>query len=67
MNTNLTQIHDNTFMYLLPQMGTEYLDKRDFQSRNFAMHKDSGQIQLHLETYINLSNKQIMNKKSKIN
>lgn len=35
-------------------MGTEYLDQRDLQGGDLAMHEDARQIQLHLETNIDL-------------
>ncbi len=50
----LTQVHDNALVDLLPQMGSEYLDEGDFQCRDLAVHEDSGQIQLYLETYVHL-------------
>ena len=52
--TYLTQIHDNTFMYLLPQVSSEYLNQWDFQCWDLAMHEDSCQIKLHLEAHIHL-------------
>mmetsp|Transcript_46858 Transcript_46858/g.74594 ORF Transcript_46858/g.74594 Transcript_46858/m.74594 type:complete len:250 (+) Transcript_46858:1874-2623(+) len=51
---DLTQIHDDTLMDLLPQVGAEDLDQRDLQGGNLAMHKDSGQIQLHLEAHVDV-------------
>ena len=41
-------------MNLLPQMGTEDLDKRNFEGRNLAVQEDTGQIQLDLETDVNV-------------
>lgn len=33
-------------------MGTEDLNQRDLQRWDFAVHEDTGQVQLHLETDI---------------
>ena len=52
--TYLTEIHDNTLVYLLPQVSTEDLDQGDFQCWDLAMHEDSRQIKLYLETHIHL-------------
>jgi len=38
----------------LPQVSTEDLDQGDLQCGDLAVHEDSRQIQLHLETYIHL-------------
>jgi hypothetical protein len=35
-------------------MCTEYLDKRDLERGDLAVQEDSSQIQLHLETNINI-------------
>ena len=50
----LTEIHDDTLVYLLPQVSSEDLDEWDLECRNFTMHEDTRQIQLHLETYVHL-------------
>lgn len=42
-------------MDLLPQVGTEDLDERNLQCRDLAVHEDTSQIQLHLETNIDLN------------
>lgn len=55
--TDLTKIHDNTLVYFLPQVSSEDLDEGDLQSWDLAVHKDSCQIQLHLETYIHLEHR----------
>lgn len=44
-------------MDLLPQVSSEYLDKRDLQCGDLAMHEDSCQVQLYLEAYIYLPGK----------
>lgn len=49
-------------MNLLPQVSSEDLDQGDLESGNFAMHEDSSEIQLHLETDIYLKNKNGENK-----
>lgn len=41
-------------MNLLPQVSPEDLDQGDLECWNFAMHEDTSQIQLHLETDIHL-------------
>lgn len=51
---HLTQVHDDALVDLLPQVGTEDLDKGDLQCGNFAMHEDARQVQLHLEAHIHL-------------
>ena len=35
-------------------MRTEDLDQTNFQGRDLAMHEDTGQIELHLETDVNI-------------
>jgi hypothetical protein len=35
----LAEIHDNGFMHFLPQVSTEYLDQRDLERWDLAMHK----------------------------
>lgn len=44
-------------MNLLPQVSSEDLDQGDLEGGNFAMHEDSSEIQLYLETHIYLKNK----------
>lgn len=51
---DLTEIHDDRLMNLLPQVSTEDLDQRDLQSRNLSVHEDARQVELHLETDIDL-------------
>lgn len=41
-------------MDLLPQVSSEYLNERDLQCGDLAMHEDSCQVQLHLKAYIYL-------------
>ena len=53
----LTQVHHNTLVDFLPQMGSENLNEWDLQCWNLAMHKYSCQVKLHLETNINLKRK----------
>ena len=50
----LTQVHDHALVDFLPQVSTENLDEGDLQSRNLAVHEDSSQVQLHLETHVHL-------------
>lgn len=44
-------------MNLLPQVSPEDLDQGNLEGGNFAMHENSSEIQLHLETHIHLRNK----------
>ena len=41
-------------MDFLPQVSSENLDEGDLQCRDLAVHEDSSQIQLHLETHVHL-------------
>ena len=41
-------------MDLLPQMGSEDLDQGDLESRNLAVQEDTSEIQLHLETDVDI-------------
>lgn len=41
-------------MYLLPKMGPEDLNQGDLERRNLAVQEDTGQIQLHLETDVDV-------------
>lgn len=51
---NLTQVHNNRLVDLLPQMGTENLDQRDFECWNFAVQEYASQVELHLETNVDI-------------
>ena len=51
---HLTQVHDDALVDFLPEMRTEYLDQRDLQSRNLAVHKNTRQVKLHLETDVHV-------------
>ena len=67
---HLTQVHNNTFVNLLPQVSSEDLDQTDLQRRDLTVpvervssgicvqqrcsHEDTSQIQLHLETDVNV-------------
>ena len=51
---DLTQIHDDTFVDLLPQVGSEDLDEGNLQRGDFPVHEDTSQIELHLETDVNI-------------
>lgn len=53
-NTYLTEIHDDALMNLLPQVSPEDLNERDLQRGDLAVHKDSRQIELYLETHVHL-------------
>jgi len=35
-------------------MSSEDLDQRDFESGDFAVHEDPGEVQLHLETNVDI-------------
>ena len=50
----LTKVHCHRLVNLLPQMGTEDLDKRDLQCRNLTVKEDTRQIKLHLETDVDV-------------
>jgi hypothetical protein len=49
---DLAQIHDDGLVNLLPQMGPENLNQGYLERWNLAVQKDTGQIQLYLETNI---------------
>lgn len=51
---DLTEIHDNGLVNLLPEMCTEDLNQGDLQSRDFAVHENACEIQLHLETDVHV-------------
>ena len=48
------QIHDYTLVDLLPQMGPEYLNERDFERGDLPMHENPRQIKLDLETDVDV-------------
>lgn len=52
--TYLTEIHDNALVNLLPQVSPEDLNEGDLQCGDLAVHKDSRQVKLHLETHVHL-------------
>lgn len=54
-HTNLTKIHDDALMNLLPQVSSEDLNEGDLQCWDLAVHEYSSQIKLHLETDIHLN------------
>lgn len=41
-------------MNLLPQMRPEYLDERDLEGRNLSVHENPSQIELDLESHVNI-------------
>lgn len=47
--TYLTKIHNYRFVNFLPQVSSENLNKRDFQSRDFTVHENARQIKLYLK------------------
>ena len=51
---DLTQVHDHTLVNLLPQVRTEDLDERDLKGWNLAVHENTRQIKLDLETDIHV-------------
>ena len=51
---DLTEIHNDGFMNLLPQMSTEHLYERNLQCRNLAMEEDAGEIELNLEADVDV-------------
>ena len=51
---DLTHIHNNGFVNLLPQVGAEDLNQRNFERRNFAVHEDSGEVELDLEADVDV-------------
>ena len=46
--------HSGPAIDLLPQVSSEYLDERDLQCGDLAVHEDSCQVQLHLEAHIDI-------------
>lgn len=55
---HLTKIHDDALVNLLPQVSSEDLNEGDLQCRDLAVHEDSCQIKLHLETNVHLQTRQ---------
>lgn len=51
---DLTQVHHDAFVDFLPKMGPENLNQGDLQGGNLTMHEDTSQIELNLETNINI-------------
>jgi hypothetical protein len=51
---DIPKIHHDRFMYFLPQMGSEYLNERDFQCRDLAVQENTRQVELHLETDVDV-------------
>ena len=51
---DLTQIHDNRLVNLLPQMGSENLNERDLERGDLSVQEDTRKIQLDLETDIDV-------------
>lgn len=54
-HTNLTKIHDDALVNLLPQVGPKDLNEGDLQCGDLSVHEDSSQIKLHLETHVDLN------------
>ena len=46
--------HSEKILTLLPQMRTEDLDERDLQGRDLAVHEDTRQVKLDLETDVDV-------------
>ena len=40
----LAEVHYDSLVDFLPQMGSEDLNERDFKSWNFAVHKDASEV-----------------------
>jgi hypothetical protein len=51
---DLAQIHDDRLVNLLPQMGSEDLDKRYLEGWNFAVQENTREIELDLETDVDV-------------
>ena len=51
---HLAEIHDERLVNHLPQVSTEDLDVADLESRDFSVHEDSCEIQLNLETNVDV-------------
>lgn len=52
---DLTKIHNNRLVNLLPQVSTEDLNEGNLKSGNLTMHENTSQIELDLETNVNIS------------
>lgn len=55
----LTEIHDNALMNLLPQVSPKDLNEGDLQCGDLAVHKDSRQVELYLETHVHLKTENV--------
>mmetsp|Transcript_59082 Transcript_59082/g.126986 ORF Transcript_59082/g.126986 Transcript_59082/m.126986 type:complete len:443 (-) Transcript_59082:1525-2853(-) len=51
---DLTQVHDDTLVDLLPQVRPEDLDEGNLQGRNLPVHENAREVQLHLETHVHV-------------
>mmetsp|Transcript_21406 Transcript_21406/g.67161 ORF Transcript_21406/g.67161 Transcript_21406/m.67161 type:complete len:230 (-) Transcript_21406:2358-3047(-) len=49
---NLTQIHDDALVDLLPKVSAENLNERYFERGNLAVHEDASQVKLYLKANI---------------
>lgn len=58
LGTHLTEIHDDALVNLLPQVSPEDLNEGDLQRGDLAVHKDSCQVKLYLETHVHLETRQ---------
>src|SRR5271155_2594127 len=52
---HLRQIQNHRLVKFLPQMRTEQLNQTDLERRQFSMHKTSRQIELDLETNVDVA------------
>ena len=52
--TYLAQVHYHALVDFLPQMGSEDLNQRDFEGRDFTVHEYSGQVELYLKADVHL-------------
>ena len=50
----LAEVHHHALMDLLPEMSAKDLDQRYLQCWDLSVHEDACQVQLHLESYINI-------------
>ena len=64
--TDLTEIHHNALVHFLPQMSSEDLDQRDLQRRDFAVHENTGQVELHLKADVDLTRQKSIDKNSPV-
>lgn len=62
LGTHLTEIHDDALVNLLPQVSPEDLNEGDLQRGDLAVHKDSRQVKLYLETHVHLEMRQKNNR-----